>query len=506
MGQALALPPQRFRRIEDVCQLARHQRPLGEGSFGTVWRGSLLSNGAVVAVKELDKQKVLAMACSYDPVIAEVEFMKECAGNHCFVQLIDFIETKGIFWIVLEFCGGGDLERAALECEGRLDERQAARLMQQLFNGVHYLHSRRICHRDIKPQNVMIMGNACEQDACVKLGDFGLAVRLQHGERRRDKVGTPAFMAPELQLLPHGSGGYDLKVDMWAVGIVIVFVLSLEHPFVDGSGRVLRDQILRGDVPFWHMDAFSGLFFRVQEATGMRKKRPSKAGQHLIRLLLNPASCHRPSAQHALQHTWFGPTASSLTEPGDDMPLLSCADFREHMWGLDSEIQRMSSQMSLAAKSLACTVNHAAAGATAAATDVVDAFAELKGNLRRRMSFGSHDDFEQQERCYFCGDRSVGECHACPLCQSLVCLDCAKQRLSKDPKCPNCGDACRNAAELVKFLSASGTRSAMVPPWQEVWEQLVSCSRHGAIASQLQLAAITAASLPQVHGRLLCTL
>jgi serine/threonine protein kinase len=463
----------------------------------------------MVAVKELEKQKVLEMLNTLDPVIAEVEFMRECAGSDCFVQLIDFIDTKGIFWIVMEFCNGGDLEGAAYECEGRLEEQQAARLMRQLFKGVHYLHSRRICHRDIKPQNVMIMGHACNQDACVKLGDFGLAVRLQRGERRRDRVGTPAFMAPELQLLPHGSRGYDFKADMWAIGVVLVFVLSLEYPFVDGSGRVLRDQILRGDLPLWNMDAFSGLFFRVQEATGMRKKRPSKAGQGLIRLLLSPACSHRPSADNALEHVWFKPTDRSLKERGDDLPLLRWTDFNEHISGLDSEIQRVSSQLSLAAKHLACHVNHAAAEASAAATDVVDAFTELKGSLSRRMSFSSDDELEQRDRCHFCGDPLLGTCHECPVCQSSVCFDCAKQKLSMNPKCPNCGDACRNAAELVKFLSSRGTDTCVDQTWQKVCQQLTACSSEGAFAAskaisdQLQLAV---ASVPKLHGRLLCSL
>jgi len=235
----------------------------------------------------------------------------------------------------------------------------------------------------------------------------------------------------------------------------------------------------------------------------MRKKRPSKAGQNLIRLLLSPACCHRPSAQCALGHVWFKPTDRSLKERGDDLPLLRWTDFREHISGLDSEIQRVSSQLSLAAKSLASTVNNAASEATAAATDAV-------GNLSRRLSFSSDDEFEQREQCHFCRDRLIATYHECPVCQASVCFDCAKQRLSTDPKCPNCGDAFRNAAELVKFLSARGTGTTIDPPWRTVCEQLASCTSHGAFAAkaisdQLQIAVITA-SLPKVHGRLLCTL
>jgi len=422
--------------VEDVCEIARGRRPLGQGSFGTVWRAYLHKGGVAVAVKELEKRKMQEMEVPASLVLSEVEFMRECNGNERFVQLIDFIETKGIYFIVLEFCDGGNLEESAKECEGRLGERQAVHMMRQMLEAILFLHSRFICHRDIKPQNVMIVGSACSEHVKVKLADFGIAARFQPGQLLTDKVGTPAFMSPELHLLPERSVGYDQKVDMWAIGVVMVFLLSLEYPFVDGSGRLLRDQLIRGDLPLWNMDVFSGLFQRVQEATGMRRKRPSRFAKDLIRLLLNPKRQSRPSARRALLHSWFLP-GTDYNDRGDDMPLLRWSDFEEEVSGMKREFQRVAADVTDAAAGMAKAV-----GGVAVDIDVSN------------MSPRTEEELKRRSVCFVCKEPSSATCHVCPLCNASVCFDCARRELAADPKCPHCGDARRNSAELAEFIAA----------------------------------------------------
>mmetsp|Transcript_35179 Transcript_35179/g.79447 ORF Transcript_35179/g.79447 Transcript_35179/m.79447 type:complete len:506 (-) Transcript_35179:124-1641(-) len=453
MGQgqpafAAASPPAgKFRRVEDVCEIARGRRPLGQGSFGTVWRAYLRKGGVAVAVKELEKRKMVELEVPAALVLSEVEFMRECNGNDRFVQLIDFIETKGIYFIVLEFCDGGNLEDAAKECEGRLGERQAVHMMRQMLEGICFLHSRNICHRDIKPQNVMLVGNACSEHVKMKLGDLGIAARFKPGEMLLDKVGTPAFMAPELHLLPERSSGYDHKVDMWAIGVVLVFLLSLEYPFVDGSGRLLRNQLLRGDLPLWDMNVFSGLFQRVQEATGMRRKRPSRSAQDLIRLLLNPKRQNRPSAARSLQHTWFKP-GTDYEDRGDDLPLLKWSDFEDALPNIERELQRVASGVSDAAAGMAHVV-----GGVAVDIDV------------HSMSPRTEEEQKRRAVCHLCRAPSSATCHVCPLCKASVCFPCAKKRLARRPKCPHCGDVKRNAAELSEFIAAG-----------EAWDSVAAVS------------------------------
>jgi len=521
MGTASARPGPP-RRLEDVCHVARHQKPLGRGAFGTVWFGYLVRGVTPVAIKELETQKMLEMKVPVNFILREVELMHECLGNDRFVQLIDFIEARGIFFIVLEFCDGGNLEDAALVGEGQLRERQAARLLRQLLEAIHFLHSRHIVHRDIKPQNIMIMGVATDRDVRVKLGDFGIATRQQPGTLLREKVGTPAFMAPELHLLPDkcdvisprsttsfacvGSPvarlGYDSKVDLWAAGVVMVFVLSLEYPFVDDSGRLLRDRLLRGDLPLWDLDAFSGLFQRVQEAAGMRRRRrPSQAGQNLIRLLLFPRHAERPCARLALQHSWFLPT-TNLEDRGDDMPLLRWSDFKEQLLALDGKILR-------AAHSVPCVVGNAdqLTGVSASPLELpvavgppalADVVASLKADGSPwRTRIRSEEELRRTQvyrnnLCCVCGlvplPTAATSLHVCPVCEASVCHACARRELSLDPRCPKCGDIQRNAADLVAFIAAGDAWSeagAHHWPWHRLWGQLMTlCTCNAVVFNQ----------------------
>eukprot|EP00439_Symbiodinium_sp_Y106_P083167 s109_g23.t1 len=264
------------RRLEDVVEVSSSSKPLGCGAFGTVWRGRYLDGGCAVAVKSLDKSKMKQMKVPDTLVTAEVEFMRECKGQPWFVQLYDFLDTSHKFYLLLELCDGGNLEDAARSLNDGLSEARCAAFMQQLLSGIAFLHSRKICHRDIKPQNAMLLGDARDSSSRLRLGDFGIAVRL--GEKLlTEKLGTPAFMAPEMHMLPK-SNGYDCKVDLWAAGTFMVFLLSLEYPFVDPSGRLLKNDLLRGDLPIWEGNAFQSLFRNVQEAAGLRRKRQSVPG------------------------------------------------------------------------------------------------------------------------------------------------------------------------------------------------------------------------------------
>jgi serine/threonine protein kinase len=269
-------------KLEDTCEIIKGRKPLGKGSFGTVWAAKL-KNGKMAAVKALDKRRMKELKVPDSLVKAEVDLMREVSGKAEFVQLIDFVDTSASFFLVLEFCDGGDLEDATKADQDKLGERQVASFIKQMLEGLAHLHAKTICHRDIKPQNAMVVGRATSERAKVKLGDFGIAVKLPRDQLMKEKVGTPAFMAPEMHLLPGRSAGYDHKVDLWAMGAVMVFLLAHEYPFVDGSGRLMRDQLLKGDLPIWDANVFSGLFQRVQEVAGMKRPKPSQVAQDLVR-------------------------------------------------------------------------------------------------------------------------------------------------------------------------------------------------------------------------------
>lgn len=333
-------------RIEDLCEIDTRGKPLGRGAFGCVWRARLRKGGlggsaagAVVAVKALDKGKMQALKVTPRQVHSEVELMRECLGQSRFVQLLGFVETPGRYYLILEYCDGGTLERTARE--GRaLGDGQVARLVRQLLEGLAFLHARSICHRDVKPHNAMLVGEVSSEHVGVKLGDFGIAVRLPHGKLLREKTGSPAFMAPEMHLLPGKSLGYNHKVDLWAIGAVMVFLLAHEYAFVDQSGRLMRDELIRGDLPIWEADVFSSLFEHMQSAAGLGSRRPSPVARDLVQKLLAPNSQLRLSAKEALEHEWFKHPAPAEQRAADDTPLLHWEDFRE-LIGIDKKLPKM---------------------------------------------------------------------------------------------------------------------------------------------------------------------
>jgi len=407
------------RRLEDVCNIDKGRKPLGTGSFGTVWRATMKSDGAVVAVKTLDKRKMKDMHVPESLVLNEVALMQECSGQVGFVMMYDFINTSSAYYLVMEFCDGGTLEDATTDGAQQLGERQVVRLMEQVFQGIAYLHGRSICHRDIKPQNAMMLGRASSETVSVKLGDFGIAARMQPNRLLTDKVGTPAFMAPEMHLLPDRSRGYDLKVDMWAAGAVMVFLLAHEYPFVDNSGRLMRDQLLRGDLPIWDTHSFSALFQAVQEVAGLKKKRPSKLAQDLVRRLLDPKRQHRLSASAALQHSWLRTPVprtdvEAPLQQGDEMPLLMWDDFQEGFSGIERDFHQM-------------------------ATSLVDAMGDLQISAGYELPMRLDPNDERLQSCVVCFNSPGDLGYICPQCRYTVCMPC----LWKLPKaeCPHCRHA-----------------------------------------------------------------
>eukprot|EP00929_Paragymnodinium_shiwhaense_P034813 TRINITY_DN188_c0_g1_i1.p1 TRINITY_DN188_c0_g1~~TRINITY_DN188_c0_g1_i1.p1 ORF type:complete len:958 (-),score=194.14 TRINITY_DN188_c0_g1_i1:254-3127(-) len=425
----------RSRRFEDLCEFDRTGGPLGKGSFATVWKARLKQNNRAVAVKLMEKEQLRLMHVQAEGVISEVELMKECSSD-LFVQLIDFIESSSRYYIVLEFCSHGNLQDAAMSGQAQLQEVQVRPLVRQIFQAIAFLHGRRICHRDVKPHNFLVSGSLHSDTAKVKLADFGIAVRFQPGKLMKEQVGTPAFMAPEMHLLPRRSPGYDAKVDVWAAGVVMVFLLAAEYPFVDGSGRLLRDQLVRGNMPLWEGGGVMGLFQAAQEAAGLRRKSPSILAKEIVRLTVNPRADRRWAAQQVLSHNWFTqPIQEGGMGPGsgNDEPLLRWEDFQEGLSFLEKHTQ---------------WVGDIVSGVSVGPTVAVD----------RPMTADSHD--ERMRSCVVCYGNTGALSYLCPQCRYVVCFQCLHKL--KKPMCPHCRYEPSDMALSQAVMKAAEEASARV--------------------------------------------
>lgn len=196
-------------------------KPLGQGSFGVVRQAKVKVTGAARAVKSINKEK---MKEKRDVLKHEIEIMK-MIDHPNLVMLHEIFEDTEFLYLVMELCSGGHLE-ARVKKAGRLREGQAAAVFRHILRGVHYMHAHRICHRDLKAENILL-GNSDPLERCVvKLSDFGLSCVVSPKQVLTSCAGTRSHMAPEVL-----AKKYDISCDLWSCGVILYFFLSGYLPF-----------------------------------------------------------------------------------------------------------------------------------------------------------------------------------------------------------------------------------------------------------------------------------
>jgi calcium-dependent protein kinase len=143
------------------------------------------------------------------------------------IRYISAYKDEESFYIVTEYCEGGELFNK-IKGQCGIDEIEACQIMHKLLSAVKHLHDRNICHRDLKPENILFKRK--NDEAQIKIIDFGLSKQLKDGERMKKKLGTPYYLAPEIL-----EEDYGLEVDMWSIG-VITYVLLCGYPPFYGEG------------------------------------------------------------------------------------------------------------------------------------------------------------------------------------------------------------------------------------------------------------------------------
>ncbi|CAE8615326.1 unnamed protein product [Polarella glacialis] len=203
---------------------------LGQGAFSTVWRAVHRATGQVRAVKKIDTSDL-----SPPKIAHEIALMRMLRHENV-VRCYDvFLEAQYVS-IVVDMFNGGDLVdglNAYRRVHGRVPNAQLAHLARQMIAAVAHVHSLQICHRDVKGENFLSDRPDIGDPQCkVALADFGTAIRVGPGERLVQRVGTPAFWAPEVF-----GDGYDFLVDIWAVGVTTFILLTGALPF-DGEVQI----------------------------------------------------------------------------------------------------------------------------------------------------------------------------------------------------------------------------------------------------------------------------
>jgi len=193
------------------------------GAFGAVYRGRHRRLGQDRAIKSLWTGKMTRE--QQDKVLREVALLKEMVGTRQdhpnIVKVYEVVKDGDFYHIITELLTGGELlERLSfLSCA--YSESTVSAYFQQLLSAVSYLHSKRILHRDLKPDNLVFESRS--KDSVLKLIDFGTSCRFDE-IRPGTLVGTTYYIAPEML----SGRGYDEKCDVWSCGVILYMLLCRE--------------------------------------------------------------------------------------------------------------------------------------------------------------------------------------------------------------------------------------------------------------------------------------
>ena len=226
--------PRRKSLAEQMAERYKRKEKLGEGTYGVVYKALDRENNCFVAIKKIRLEKASEGIPS--TAMREIVALKEL-DHPGVVELkeVVYVPKEKILNLVFEFVDY-DMKKYMKIHKDPLQPSLIQSFARQILEATDHCHSRRIIHRDIKPQNLLIDA----QKKTIKLADFGLARVFTTPIRTlTHEIETLWYRAPEIML---GSSQYGLGVDMWAIGCVIA-EFYLRRPLFMGDSEV--DQIFK---------------------------------------------------------------------------------------------------------------------------------------------------------------------------------------------------------------------------------------------------------------------
>jgi calcium-dependent protein kinase len=287
--------PERTGRFEEKYVLGRK---LGEGGFGIAYRCTHLETKDERAVKIMPKRNISQQqAVSLNE---EYKFMTDLDHPNI-IKAYDAFETESHFYIVMELCGD-ELFTRIIERK-RYSERDAAGVLTKILAGIQFLHHHRIAHCDLKPDNFLFVGDS--EDAELKIIDFGMSKRTARLSYRREMLGTPYYMAPEVV-----EKKYTFHCDMWSIGVILFVMLFGYPPFRGDGGRDDTASITRSI-----LTGFDPTVKRGFGAYFPQRMPVSDNAKDLMRRLLQSDPSLRLTAEEALNHPWIAHQDANSTDP-----------------------------------------------------------------------------------------------------------------------------------------------------------------------------------------------
>ena len=235
-------------------------KSLGEGSFGKVYLTKRITDKSIFATKILDINQVNSQDMN-KYLTNEIKIMNELKDNENVIRLIELLQTKNHYYFIMEYCNGGSLSDVLKDYKLKYGKPFSQEIVQyymrQIVNGLVYIHSHKIIHRDLKLENILINFKTDEEKknlnllkSKIKIIDFGLATKSSNAITL---VGSPLYMDPLILKKYDKAGGYtklqkyNSKADIWSLGAICYEMITGETLFNVDNLTQLIEKVEKGD-------------------------------------------------------------------------------------------------------------------------------------------------------------------------------------------------------------------------------------------------------------------
>ncbi|XP_035512234.1 cyclin-dependent kinase 17-like isoform X2 [Morone saxatilis] len=306
-----------FGKLETYIKLDK----LGEGTYATVFKGRSKLTDNLVALKEIRLEHEEGAPCT---AIREVSLLKDLKHANI-VTLHDIIHTDKCLTLVFEYLEK-DLKQYMDDCGSIMSVHNVKIFLFQLLRGLAYCHKRKVLHRDLKPQNLLI-----NEKGELKLADFGLArAKSVPTKTYSNEVVTLWYRPPDVLL---GSTEYSTPIDMWGVGCIFYEMIT-GRPLFPGSTvedelhlifRILGTPTEETWSGITTSEEFKTYNFPRYQAEPLVNHAPriDSDGHELLAMLLQFEAKKRVSAEEALRQSYFRSLGEQVQTLADTASIFS---------------------------------------------------------------------------------------------------------------------------------------------------------------------------------------